>query len=678
MPRPLFVAGRGNLLKKMQARLGATGAGASPKVMALCGLGGVGKTTAALTYAHDTLDDYDVVWQFSAENSDTLYEELSQLARQLRPSTTADLADAAAIVASELASRPGRWLLIFDNTPDAASLKHIMPPPGRNGAVLITTRYQHWPLPERLDVPVLSVAHATGFLLRRTAAVTPESAARLATQLGCLPLALEQAAAYMLATGRTMDEYLALLETQRSTLLDRGQPLGYDARVASTWSVSFDYLAARHPESVHLLRLLSCYSPDPVPVHLLLEPSDDKTRRLVDVEGVAGLLNPLTLDEAIAALGRFSLTSPPRHGSVSVHRLVQAVTLDRLAEGERRTYRLTAEFLLEETTPGTPENPESWGVYSQLLPHTLLILNPRSPASFLAARYLWAKGDHISARKLWERITADASGALGPDSDRAFEASNNLALVLFSTGRVDESRQRLQEAIAARRREGSEHEGPLLAAALNNLAAVLQASGEVRAARRSHEEALGIRKRSLGADHSDTLVSLSNLALMLHMQGDVRRGLASFKRVLDARTHTLGARHPDSLLALSYVGMATRACGQVRRAVEIHRRALAMRSEVYGSENPNTLRSMSNLGVALRAYGDVAGAHGVHEKALAIRRRVLGPDHADTLRSLSNLAAVMADEGYPQQALDLLKQVFLKNRDQLGEEHGETLNALEI
>ena len=97
---------------------------------------------------------------------------------------------------------------------------------------------------------MLDQATAARFLLARTGAAEEEAAAELASELGGLPLALEQAAAYMQATGRSIGEYLELFRQRRAELLGRGEPTGYDKRVATTWSLAFTALGqeARRPD----------------------------------------------------------------------------------------------------------------------------------------------------------------------------------------------------------------------------------------------------------------------------------------------------------------------------------------------------------------------------------------------------------------------------------------------
>ena len=132
-PRPVFLAGREDLLAGLEARL-AAGDGAGPRVVALCGLGGAGKTSVAVEYAHRQLGDAWVAWQFPAEDPAVLAAGFAELAAQLGAE---DRGDPVAVVHALLAASTARWLLVFDNAPDRGSVAPFVPPAGR-GRVLIT------------------------------------------------------------------------------------------------------------------------------------------------------------------------------------------------------------------------------------------------------------------------------------------------------------------------------------------------------------------------------------------------------------------------------------------------------------------------------------------------------------------------------------------------------------
>jgi hypothetical protein len=162
-PRPVFLAGREELLAELDARL-AGDDGTGPRVVALCGLGGAGKTSVALEYAHRQLSQVGVCWQLPAEDPTVLAAGFGELAAQLGE---ADGRDPMAAVHGVLAASPAPWLLVFDNAPDRASVARFVPPAGP-GRVLITSRNQIWPPGQALDVPVLDTEVAAEFLVSRT------------------------------------------------------------------------------------------------------------------------------------------------------------------------------------------------------------------------------------------------------------------------------------------------------------------------------------------------------------------------------------------------------------------------------------------------------------------------------------------------------------------------------
>ena len=171
-------------------------------MVALYGLGGAGKTSVAVEYAHRHLAEVGVAWQFPAEDPAVLAAGFGELAAQLGARDLAMRGTRWPSVHAVLAAYPAAWLLVFDNAPDRASVAPFVPPAGR-GRVLITSRNPLWPPGQALDVPVLDPEVAAEFLVNRTGDPDRQAALELADELGGLPLALEQAAAYIQATGDT-------------------------------------------------------------------------------------------------------------------------------------------------------------------------------------------------------------------------------------------------------------------------------------------------------------------------------------------------------------------------------------------------------------------------------------------------------------------------------------------
>jgi hypothetical protein len=214
--------------------------------------------------------DYKLVWCVNGEQPASL---LADLAAQLR--LVADGSQEAQVAALRgWLERHQRWLLVLDNVEDPQAVAELLPR-SPSGQVLIISRTETgWePLASVLAVEVLAPADAAGLLLARTGETGPEAeaaAATLATTLGGLPLALEQAGAYIAATGTvTLASYAELFATRALELLQRGQPLGYQHTVATTWSLALQRLHGTDPAAVELLTLASFLAPDDLPLPLL-------------------------------------------------------------------------------------------------------------------------------------------------------------------------------------------------------------------------------------------------------------------------------------------------------------------------------------------------------------------------------------------------------------------------
>ena len=373
----------------------------------------------AVEYAYRHLNQVGVAWQFSAEDAMVLAAEFSELAAQLGVRGMVDTRNPVTSVHAVLARFPVSWLLIFDNATDMTSVAAFLPPSGP-GRVLITSQNSNWH-GHTIDVPVLDQDVAADFLISRTGDPDQQAALDLATELGGLPLALEQAAAYTRAIGGTLVEYLDLFRHRRAELLARGEPTGYSKTVASAWALAFDRLQQTEPGAVGLLRLLAFCAPETIPLHLLLQLRPGAAERFdqeVALVLVPLLQDPLAAKDAIAALRRYSLISPPVGGSVSVHRLVQAITVDQMPYTIATQWRQAAATVIETAIPPDTEDATTWPVFVALLAHAQTALTFHSDGMGRIAAFLGESGSHTAARAIWKKIVDARAHVLGHESPR--------------------------------------------------------------------------------------------------------------------------------------------------------------------------------------------------------------------------------------------------------------------
>jgi hypothetical protein len=632
MLRPTYLVGREELLAELDVRL-AGGSGPSPQMVALCGLGGAGKTSVAVEYAYRHLGRFGAVWQLAADEPGGMAAGFGELAAQLGVRELLDSRDPVAQVHSVLAARPGDWLLILDNATNLTAVQDVLPPAGR-GQVLITSQNPHWPGSQALDVPVLDKEVAAEFLIARTGSADEPAVRDLAAELGGLPLALEQAAAYMQATGRAVVEYLTLFRQRRADLLARGRPMGYSKQVATTWELAFNQLQQTAPLAIALLRLLACCAPDRIPFRLLLQAQPDLTSLLSEVAAL--LDDSLAADEAVTELRQFSLISAPLDGLVSVHRLVQAVTLDQLPVDQAQIWRRAAGTLIEAALPADPEQPGAWSVFARLLPHAQAALPAGAAGMARIAVYLGFSGSYTAALALQQQITAASQEAFGAEHAETLIARANLAFWTGAAGDPAAARDQFAALLpVVERVSGPEDPGTLLARA--NLAQSTGQAGDPAAARDQFAALLPVVERVFGTEHRHTLTVRGNLAQSADEAGDPVAARNQFAALLPLSERIHGAQHPATLGRMSDFAFYEGAAGNAEAARDMFGSLLPHIEQIYGAEHPDTLIVRGNLARWTGAAGDPAAARDQFAALLPVRERVSGPEHPETLLARANL-----------------------------------------
>jgi tetratricopeptide (TPR) repeat protein len=612
-PNPFFT-GRDLLLAELNAS--RTAPAVTGRRVALTGLGGVGKSQLTVEYAYRRRADFDLIWWVRAEQPTSLVADYAALASQPRLADDLNLApdtpqETAMVAARAWLEHQQRWLLVFDNAVEPAALVDLLPRSGM-GQVVITSRTGiGWEqLATPLPVEVLAPADAAGFLLTRTNQSGPQAeaaATTLAETLGGLPLALEQAGAFITASGTiTLAGYAELFATQARELLRRGQPVGYQHTVATTWSLALETLQQTAPAAVDLLTLAAFLAPDDLPQPLLVSHHDELPEPL---EATAA--DPLALSDAVAALRRYSLVRVVADG-LFVHRLLQTVVRADMEPDTERTWAATAVRLLRAGFPDRSSVIAAWPECERLLPHVLAVAEHGQRLEVELKVRLWLQ--HQAAIYLWSR------------------------------GRYRQALTLQEEALAGRRRLLTDNHPDTLFS-MQILAAIRRNLGDLDGARQLLEEALTGRQRVLGNDHPDTLWSMTSLAVTRRQLGDLHGARELHEQALEARRRVLGDDHSDTLWSMLNLAETHRDLGDLQNAHRLQEQALAGYRGVFGDNHPDTLTSMTSLAETRRSLGDLQGARELHEQALEARRRVLGDDHPDTHWSMNKLAEIRRNLG---------------------------------
>jgi class 3 adenylate cyclase len=617
--------GREDLLAELRRRLRA--GEATLVVQALYGLGGVGKTQLALEYAHRFAADYDIVWWIDAEQPVLIPDQLATLAGRLGLPAGPTVADTVGRLLAELRSRK-RWLLIFDNAERPADIADYQP--GGTGHVLITSRYPAWgAIGGRLEIDVLTRPETIALLRSRIPRLDEELADKLASELGDLPLAAAQAAAYLEQTDLPPEDYLRRFGTRRATLLARGDVVGYHGRIDTTWSLSLERLHAEEPAAVQLLEIAAFLAPEPIPLLLLSGHPELLTEPLRSTAA-----DPDALADTVGALVGYSLARRHPHGFL-VHRLVQAVIRHRLPPDRRQATADRVVSILAAASPGDPEDPASWSGYAQLSSHVLATapLGDHSPAGrrllLDTIRYLHAHGDSASSRAVGEPLVDRWRSTLGPDHPDTLTAASILALSLNELGEAESARRLGEDTLQrAGRVLGPDHPTTLWTAAA--LTAALVGLNEGEPTRTLGEDTLERCRRVLGPDHPTTLWTAVNLTVALILVGDAEPARVLGQDTLERARRVLGPDHPTTLWAAAAQTLALIGLGQAEPTRVLSEDTLQRGRRVLGPDNVTTLIAAATLTHALYELGEAEAARTLGQDTLQRSRRTLGSDHALT------------------------------------------------
>ncbi|UOX89255.1 FxSxx-COOH system tetratricopeptide repeat protein [Amycolatopsis sp. FBCC-B4732] len=666
----------------------------SGKIDVLSGLGGVGKTQVALDYTQQlwTAGEVDLWVWVTAGSREAIVSSFARLAVDLTGVEDTDSEHGAQRLLEWLTTSPARWLVVLDDVQTPADLRGLWPPITPTGQTIVTTRRRDAALRgygrRLVEVDVFTPEEAEAYL--RAALVGQphlvEGAAELAVELGCLPLALAQAAGYMMDRGLSCADYRARWTSQRRNLASLlpepdGLPDEHRATVATTWLLSVEQADQLQPTGVArlLLDVASVLDPNGIPAAVFEAPAVTSllahhTRRDIDAgqarDGLMCLhrLNLITLDP----------NSDTR--AVRVHTLVQRATRDALTAPQRAAVLRVAADALLHIWPA----PERDTVLGQVLRANTDALaetagehlwKPRAHALlFRAGISLGDRGLITEAHTYFHRLLASARRHLGPDHPDTLTTRSHLARWRGEAGDPTGAVAAFEELFNDSARVlGPDHPDSLTTR--GNLAYWRGEAGDPTGAASASEELLTDALRVWGPDHPDTLANRSNLALWRGEAGDSAGAVAAFENVVIDSVRILGPDHPVTLTTRSNLAHWRGEAGDSAGAVAAFENVVIDSVRILGPDHPDTLTARHNLARWQGEVGDLAGAATAAEEVLTDRVRILGPDHPDTLTTRNNLAFWRGKAGDPAGAVAAYEQLLTDCFRVLGADHPDTLTA---
>jgi hypothetical protein len=688
---------------------------------ALHGMGGIGKSQIAVEYVYRHADEYDLIWWIPSENPSEIQASLVKLAKRLDLPVEQSVDTAVPAVLETLGTGElyRRWLLVFDNADRPEHVRDFWPRRGE-GHILVTSRNPQWSeVAQAVEVDVFQRAESRELLQRRNTDLDDADADRLATVLGDLPLAVEQAAAWRAETGMATDEYLQLFEDKRTELLQSRPPADYDVAVEAAWNVSLDRLREENPGALELLEVCAFFSPEPISRAIF-----SGVRNVPVSEALEQTLaDPIQLGRAIREITRYSLAKiDHRSDTLLLHRLVQLVLRNKLGPDDQERVRHTAHLLLANRDPKLPDSVDYWTRYSELLPHIRAVDARNCTDRWVrrmainAVNYLFAFGDPAGALEMAEDYAKFWTEKLGEKHPDTLVISRWWGRMLRALGRFEEGRAVAERTLALMQETlGDTHEETLLTmhgvasdlrakgdfhraremnefayrsaldrfgeddpdtlAAANNYALSLRLVGDFAAARDLDERTAQRKQTVLGQDHRHTLLTLDNWSVDLRETGDYLRARTEQDDTVRRMRAQLGDRHPMTLSAIKNLAIAYRKAGQ-----HLDKKALALAIEAtdglvtkYGESHPDAMSATMDLSIEHRQDGNLTEARRLGEHVKGLYEATWGEKHPFSVAAATNLAVTLRLLGAVDQARALDERALTDMTEALGEDHPFTL-----
>ncbi|MEU4921848.1 tetratricopeptide repeat protein [Streptomyces parvus] len=694
----------------VRERIDATMSAGSPAALVLSGGGGVGKSQLAASYAAEAVrEDTDLVLWIPANDVHQVIAAYAHAAVLVdAPGTAGSRPDEdARAFLSWLATTSRSWFVVLDDVTDPAGMEPWWPP-HRDGSVrtLATTRLHDARLTgaarRRVDVDVYTPQEARGYLAGRLHAdgcdhLLDEAADDLAQELGCLPLALGHAAAYLINQGTPcavhLDRFRDSGRRLDQLLPPEGDTEGYGRRVAAGLLLSVDAAQRSEPRGLAkpVLALVALLDPaghphaaweaGPVLAFLTHFREGAHARRRWWQRATPPV--PVTAEEAHAALRtlhRYGLiTSDPRDElrAVRCHALTGRAVRETVAEEYGISVSAAAAHGLLAVWPESDDAFPEMGVVlrantAALARHTGADLwHPVSlPLLDQAGRSLM--GFHHAAESIayHEWLIGRNERHLEADHKYTRAARDRLAFSYREMNRWQDANALMARNLAyAESAFGWEHPETLTAACF--LAASLRMSGLHEDADPLEGKVLAVIERPGGASNSDFRFARSLMAQCRALAGRPEDGVALGEELLAECERSLGRDHPETVLTRELLARNYASTGRPEEAVATQQQVVASHRRINGPEHPETVAARADLADLYREVGRTDRALDLQEEIVAIREATFGPEHPFTLEARFAHAATLGQSGRVEDALARLADVLTAQERVLGPAHAQ-------
>ncbi len=687
-----FFTGREEMLEHLHQMLNVEKTAAIVQSFSLSGLGGIGKTQAAVEYAYRHYQEYSALFWVAAETAETLVSSFVAIADLLKLPERSEQ-DEERIVKAVLRwlSEHRDWLLIFDNVEEIERVKRFVPA-ARQGSLLFTTRLQAFgSLAQSIELEQMPLEEGLSFLLRRARRAdgalseAEEAAARaIAEAMDGLPLALDQAGAFIEETQCSFADFLALFQSHTLQLLhERATHADHPLSIVRTLTLSFERVQRHNPGAAELLIACAFLAPDSIPEEIFTEGAAELGPVLQPVAA-----DPLQFQRALKDLLGYSLLRRnAATKTLTVHRLVQAILKEQMSEDERRVWAERVVKAVNRVFPEVKDELYRLCVERYLLQArtSIYLIGYFRLLNSSAARLLQMMGSYLQlqygrysqAEVLLYQSLEMRLQLFGDQHSAVADSFEALTALRWAQGKLTEAEALCQKALAIQENHlGPSH--PDVANILHCLAIIYREQGKYRQAEHLRKRVLTIQEQKFGRNHLDVANTLNSLAIIYHDQGKYNLAEDFYQQALVIREQIVGSEHPSFANSLNNLAELYKDWGRYAEAESLYQRNLSLLGQLVESSHPYISLTKFNLAGVYICMHRYEQALALYTESLVLREKVLNPGHYDIATSLCSIARVHFLQGQYEQAETFLVRALTIYENALGSEHPSTVKCLDL